>query len=91
MPAKNNLIIYEHIFCHAVAEFGLFEQIVVDCGREFYLSLFIQEHLQLYRVNDVGQNSTRLPYRQIRSTENNRIERIWVEVEKNNEKLIKFR
>jgi len=63
MPAKNNLTIYEHIYRHAVAEFGLWDQIVVDCGREFYLTLFIQEHLQLYRVHDDGQNSTRLPYR----------------------------
>lgn len=72
MAAKNNLSIYEHVFSHAVAEYGLWDQIVVDCGTEFYLSLFIQEHLQLYRVNENGQNSTRLPYRQIRSTENNR-------------------
>lgn len=93
MPHKNNLTIYEHVFCHAVAEYGLWDQIVVDCGTEFYLSLFIQEHLQLYRIDENRQNSTRLPYRQIRSTENNRfltfffifpflkrIERMWVEV-----------
>jgi hypothetical protein len=80
MPAKNNLSIYEHVFAHAVAKYGLWDQVVVDCGKEFYLTLFVQEHLQLYRIDENAQNSTRLPYRQIRSTENNRIERMWVEV-----------
>ena len=80
MPCKNNLTIYEHVYRTAVEQFGMWEQVVVDCGREFFLALFIQEHLQLYRVDEAGNCSKRLPYRQIRSTENNRIERIWVEV-----------
>lgn len=80
MAKKNNLIIYENVYRAAVEKFGLWEQIVVDCGREFYLSLFIQDYLQLHRVKDDGSTSSRLPYRQIKSTENNRIERIWVEI-----------
>jgi hypothetical protein len=82
MPAKNNITIYEQIFRPAIAGFGLWDQVVVDCGTEFFLSLFIQEHLQLYRVSEEGASSTRLPFRQIKSTANNRIERIWVEVNK---------
>lgn len=80
MPVKNNMAIYDHVYCKAVRDYGLWDQIVVDCGREFVLSLFIQDHLQLHRVSADGSPSSRLPYRQIKSTENNRIERIWVEV-----------
>ena len=43
-------------------EYGLFNQIRVDGGKEFYLILGIQEHLSNYR-----QNQEILPYRQIES------------------------
>ena len=79
MPVKNNITIYNHVYRAAVLQYGLWEQLVVDCGTEFFLTLFIQDHLQLYRTDPItGLNSCRLPYRQIKSTQNNRIERIWV-------------
>ena len=79
MPIKNNLSIYANVYYNAVEKFGLWDQIVVDAGKEFYLTLFIQDYLRGYRIKDDQSLSTRLPYRQIKSTENNRIERIWVE------------
>ena len=43
---------------------GLWDQIRVDCGREFALILFIQELLSSYRTNVL-----RAPYLQTRSTQ----------------------
>lgn len=53
MPVKNNITIYEQVFYPAITNYGLWDQIVVDCGTEFYLSLFVQDHLQLYRQEQV--------------------------------------
>ena len=49
-------------FRKTTLEYGLFDQIRVDGGKEFYLILGIQEHLSNYR-----QNQKILPYRQIES------------------------
>ena len=43
MARKNNLIIYENIYRAAVTEFGLWDQVRDDYGREFYLMLYVQE------------------------------------------------
>ena len=43
---------------------GLWDQIRVDCGREFALILFIQELLSSYRTNVLRE-----PYLQTRSTQ----------------------
>lgn len=43
---------------------GLWDQIRVDCGREFALILFVQELLSSYRTNVLRQ-----PYLQTRSTQ----------------------
>ncbi|XP_066926470.1 uncharacterized protein [Clytia hemisphaerica] len=56
-------------------EHGMFHQVRVDCGKEFYLMLGIQELYAHLR----GDNSM-LPYRQTQSKKNLPIERIWVEV-----------
>ena len=45
-------------FRKTTLEYGLFNQIRVDGGKEFYLILSIQEHLSNYR-----QNQEMLPYR----------------------------
>ena len=56
-------------------EYGLWDQVRVDHGREFYLMLFIQEKLREQRGNpDVT------PYQQTSSQKNHVIERIWVEL-----------
>ena len=75
MNRKNNLIIYEDVYRAATKEFGLWEQVRVDFGKEFYLLLFIQEKLREGRGDpDIA------PYRQTGSRDNHNIERIWVEM-----------
>ncbi|KAK3724997.1 hypothetical protein QZH41_017473, partial [Actinostola sp. cb2023] len=51
MPVKNNPVIYEEVYRKVVTSEGLFDQIRVDHGKEFYLSLFIQEQLAPHRSN----------------------------------------
>uniref|UniRef100_A0A1A8MEW8 Si:ch211-227p7.1 n=1 Tax=Nothobranchius pienaari TaxID=704102 RepID=A0A1A8MEW8_9TELE len=75
MPIKNNLIIYEEVYRSAVLSYGLWDQMRVDCGTEFYLSLFIQEKLAEHR-----HNHERRPFVQTPSTRNHVIERMWSEV-----------
>ncbi|KAK3697229.1 hypothetical protein QZH41_010122, partial [Actinostola sp. cb2023] len=64
MPAKNNLIIYEHIYRSSVVTYGLWDQLRVDKGREFCLMLSIQDALSIHR-----RNTKRLPYIQTTSKE----------------------
>ena len=75
MPCKNNLIIYEEVYRAAVLESDLWDQIRVDHGREFFLTLYIQEKLRIGRGN-----GSVVPYAQMTSTCNHVIERIWVEL-----------
>ncbi len=76
MPRKNNAIIYDEVYRASALEYGLWEQIRVDHGREFYLTLFIHEQLRL-----AGRGNPQIaPYMQTASTYNHIIERIWVEV-----------
>lgn len=75
MPRKNNHVIYG-MYRDALIEYGLWDQIRVDHGREFYLLLFIQEHLRLAGHGDANI----APYVQTTSTDNHIIERMWVEL-----------
>lgn len=75
MPIKNNLIIYDEIYRHFTATYGLWDQIRVDGGQEFNLVCHIQEYLRNKR-----RNPTIEPFKSTKSTENNIIERMWVEV-----------
>ncbi|XP_057191201.1 uncharacterized protein LOC130555134 [Triplophysa rosa] len=75
MPIKNNIIIYEEVYRPAVLSYGLWDQVRVDCGKEIYLTLFIQEKLAEH-----GFNPQRQPYIQTPSTWNHVIERMWSEV-----------
>nr|XP_029133925.1 uncharacterized protein LOC114920450 [Labrus bergylta] len=63
MPVKNNLTIYEEVYRSAVLEYGMWDQVRVDHGREFYLSLYMQEMLSNHR-----HNLQRQPYCQTQST-----------------------
>ncbi|KAK3738875.1 hypothetical protein QZH41_014659 [Actinostola sp. cb2023] len=56
-------------------EYGLWDQVRVDCGKEFYLILFVQEALAPQRCNTL-----RKAYLQTPSTKNHMAERHWVEV-----------
>ncbi|XP_039890167.1 uncharacterized protein LOC120735054 [Simochromis diagramma] len=75
MPIKNNLSIYEYVFRPAVITYGMWDQVRVDHGKEFYLTLFMQEMLSHNRFNQ-----ERLPYLQTSSTRNHTVERIWPEI-----------
>ena len=75
MPYKNNVIIYENIYRAALTEFGLWDQVRVDHGREFYLMLYAHEKLRSRRGD-----ATIASYVQTTSTCNHIIERIWVEL-----------
>ncbi|XP_051793642.1 uncharacterized protein LOC127537676 isoform X2 [Acanthochromis polyacanthus] len=75
MPVKNNLTIYQEVFRNAVLQYGMWDQIRVDHGKEFYLTLFMQEKLASHRNNTVRQ-----PYLQTASTQNHIVERMWAEV-----------
>ena len=75
MPLKNNERIYENIYKVAAIEYGLWDQLRVDHGKEFYLSLYVHEELRKGRGDP-----TIPPYVQTTSTCNHKIERIWVEL-----------
>ncbi|XP_067272632.1 uncharacterized protein [Pseudorasbora parva] len=75
MPVKNNLTIYEEVYRPAVLSNGIWDQVRVDCGKELYLCLFMQDILAAYRYNTVRE-----PYKQTPSTKNHRIERMWPEI-----------
>ncbi|XP_018927648.2 uncharacterized protein LOC109054865 [Cyprinus carpio] len=75
MPVKNNLIIYDEVYRPAVINNGMWDQIRVDHGKEFFLTLFMQEILADHRMNTATP-----PYRQTTSTKNHTIERIWPEI-----------
>uniref|UniRef100_A0A914X297 Integrase catalytic domain-containing protein n=1 Tax=Plectus sambesii TaxID=2011161 RepID=A0A914X297_9BILA len=79
MPRKNNITIYDQVFAASVEEFGLWDQTIQDCGREFFLSIFIQDYLKDFRVKPNTERS-RPPFRQVTSCKNNRVERVWQEV-----------
>ena len=49
MPRKNNLVIYDEVYRAAILEFGMWDQVRVDHGREFYLTLYIHEKLRAGR------------------------------------------
>ncbi|KAM6952070.1 uncharacterized protein PEZ65_009234 [Lycodopsis pacificus] len=75
MPIKNNLTIYDEVYRSAVMECGMWDQVRVDHGKEFYLTLYMQEKLANHR-----HNTERPPYRQTPSTKNHTIERMWPEI-----------
>ncbi|XP_038135443.1 uncharacterized protein LOC119779740 [Cyprinodon tularosa] len=75
MPVKNNLSIYENGYRRAVVTYGMWDQVRVDHGTEFYLCLFVQELLAEHR-----HNRERRPYIQTTSTKNHTVERIWPEI-----------
>ena len=78
MSLKNNEVIYEDVLQKCLLEYGLWDEIRVDHGKEFYLMLYMQEQLR-----KEGRGDPHIaPYLQTSSTYNHIIERIWVEVNK---------
>ena len=76
MARKNNKIIYDEVYRTTLLQFGLWDQVRVDHGKEFYLLLYIQERLRVAGRGDL----TIAPYVQTTSTQNHIIERVWVEL-----------
>ena len=70
MPRKNNITIYDQVFRPTILTDGLWDQVRVDNGREFYLVLFMQEKLRSQRGD-----LTVAPYRQTSSRANHIIDR----------------
>ncbi|XP_077060356.1 uncharacterized protein LOC143712007 [Siphateles boraxobius] len=75
MPVKNNLAIYEEVYRPAVTHYGMWDQLRVDHGKEFYLCIYMQERLSEFR-----HNQQRQPYLQTQSTRNHTVERMWPEI-----------
>lgn len=74
MPLKNCVKIYDKLYRPMVEEYGIWDQLRVDHGREFALICAVQNHLSPYR-----HNTARTAVRQTTSTRNHVIERWWVE------------
>ncbi|XP_020914298.2 uncharacterized protein LOC110251890 [Exaiptasia diaphana] len=75
MPVKNNITIYDEVYRAACLQYGIWDQVRVDYGREFYLVLYKQECLR-----DMRTNTNRQPFMQTQSKQNHIAERVWVEV-----------
>lgn len=75
MPVKNAISIYSDLFMPILRTHGLWDQVRVDCGREFALALAAQAALADHRT-DVSRRAIL----QSTSTTNHIIERWWVEV-----------
>jgi hypothetical protein len=75
MPIKNCIEIFSHLYRPMIQEYGLWDQIRVDHGREWHLMLFVQEQLAHLRYN-----TDRAPHLQTTSKLNHCVERLWVEV-----------
>uniref|UniRef100_A0A914VR93 Integrase catalytic domain-containing protein n=1 Tax=Plectus sambesii TaxID=2011161 RepID=A0A914VR93_9BILA len=80
MPRKNNITIYQLVYGPSTEQYGLWDQLIADAGKEFLLAEFVQEYMKQLRIKPDGSQSTRDSFRQIRSTQNNRVERLWQEV-----------
>ena len=75
LEAPLKTTIYEEVYLKLTQDYGLFYELRVDHGREFYLMLFVHEKLRERRGNREV-----VAYRQTPSTQNHIIERMWVEL-----------
>ena len=74
---KNNMLLYENLYCPILLEEGIWETSRTDYGTEWNLILFVQNQLQEYR-----SDTSKPPVMQTSSKRNLRIERWWVELNK---------
>jgi hypothetical protein len=77
MPIKNNVQIYSTLFRPLLLNYGIWDEVRVDQGKEWVLMLFVQECLANLRTN-----TTRPPHLQSTSKQNHAVERMWVEINK---------
>ncbi|KAK9977189.1 hypothetical protein ABG768_019010 [Culter alburnus] len=69
------MAIYDAVYRPAATHYGMWDKLCVDHGKEFYLSLYMQERLSEYR-----HNQQRAPYLQTQSTRNHTVERMLPEI-----------
>ena len=74
IPKKNAMAIYNTLMYPLLTSEGMWEQVRVDHGTEFCLLTAMQRHLANFR------QQTRLLVLQTTSTNNHRVERMWVEI-----------
>ena len=74
IPKKNAIAIYNTLMYPLLTSEGMWEQVRVDHGTEFCLLTAMQRHLANFR------QQTRLLVLQTTSTNNHRVERMWVEI-----------
>ena len=65
MALENNLIIYDMLFRPILVNFGLWDQVRVDHGTEFYLLLYVHEHLHHLRRNQRRANRVQSRSREV--------------------------
>ena len=75
IPVKNPIAIYDLMFRPILVEEGVWDQVRVDHGTEFFLILAVQDHLAHLRTRQDHQ-----PFMQTTSTNNHRVERLWPEI-----------
>ena len=77
LPVKNPIAIYEMLFRPIILEYGMWQQVRVDHGTEFFLMLEIQRYLSSQITNPRSHGPAVL---QTTSTNNHRVERLWPEI-----------
>ena len=75
MEKKNPIVIYDKIFRPAIAKYGAWNQLRIDHGKEFVLTIFVQELIEIYHYS---RNKT--PWKPTALTDNYVVERFWVKV-----------
>ena len=75
IPVKNPIAIYDLLFRPILVEEGIWDQVRVDHGTEFFLILAVQNHLANLRTRQDHP-----AYMQTTSTNNHRVERLWPEI-----------
>ena len=78
LPVKNAISIYHAIMRPLLISEGMWEQVRVDHGTEFCLLVAIQQYLANLQPHQNRHH--RYPVMQSTSTDNHRVERLWMEV-----------
>jgi hypothetical protein len=61
MPVKNNALIYESIYRGVCLTYGIWDQLWVDHGKEFYLTLYVHNQLRKFYGNSQVLPSVQSP------------------------------
>ena len=75
MEIKNPIVTYDKIFRPAIAKYGAWNQLRIDHGKEFVLTIFVQELIEIYHYS-----CNKTPWKPTALTDNYVVERFWVKV-----------